>query len=740
MRAANNICFDIEDNEFLYSAYNGTYTTIVDADDINHVGDGCQWYGFTTGEVYVSVSFPEAEAGGVIITSIAGQSLSGTKITDTVAPSINVNTEKDYLKDGMPEGVVGMEYPIPVAFGRDLVAGEVKTSYTVEYKNTQSGKWDKVALSGGKFIPQSVGQYKIVWMAQDTVGNVAQKELAVTVNQTPNEITASFSETIPDVFVGDKVYIPAVNVEGGNGKVNYTVELFFNGNAIDFKVPGFYIATEKGTLVAKVTVTDYLGSVKVVELTVEIKSPDAPVLSVLDVPTSVIKGATLVLPDFTAIDYSYEKGESGYEAERKIYVNDQEIDLTGRTYTVTQNAGSVLTVRYVGVGKNGTAEKTYSVYVLEPQFISDYLIYDGNKVTCELNKSYVELSASEDFTVNMPNPVSTQDMIICFYIDNVHLAAGGSVSMLMMDRNDSAVQLKITVKQISEDKLGMYLNENTEKLMPITLKTDGAIYFTFNAFSKRITDAAGNNVLKAEYDLNGYLFEGFESGAAHIAFTVNGVTQKTNFRLNQVGNQKFTTAYKNGEPQKYTDNIEPQLSYEFEMISTSLRFGDTISVSAARAFDVLQNTASVTVTVESPTKVLYSNVAIDSSFSFTAEEYGYYTITYTVKAGTRTKKLPAYFVKVKDETAPTLTVNGGVTENCNVGDKISLPNATVSDNVTSVEDLKFFVFVIESSGRYVNVTETLTYQVDKAGKYTVVYYVVDEDYNIMRNEYVVIAK
>ena len=740
LQYASSISMDFKENKFVVDLYNGKYLDVIDADNIDQVGDGYQWKGFTTGEVYVSLSLPDATNGGVIITSIAGQSLGGARIVDKTVPTIAVNVDKEYVEEGMPEGVVGMEYPIPAASARDLIDMNPALDFHVEYNNTQSGKWEKVTLSGGKFIPQSTGKYKIVWTAKDAVGNIAQKELTVTVNDTPNEITATFSETLPDIFVGDKVYIPAIDAEGGNGRLSYKVEWLFNGKAIDFKAPGFYRATEKGTLKAKVTLTDYLGNVKVEELVVEIKSPDLPVLSIFDVPTSVIKGATLVLPDFTAIDYSYEKGESGYEAERKIYVNDQEIDLTGRTYTVTENAGSVLTVRYTGVGKNGTAEKTYSIYVLEPQFISDYLIYDGNKVTCELNKSYVELSASEDFTVTMPNPVSTQDMIICFYADAAHLAAGGSVSMLMTDRNDPTVQLKVTVKQISEDKLGMYLNDAAERLMPMKLKSDGAVYFTFNAFSKQITDAAGNKVLEVDTDLNKYLFDEFESGGAHIAFSVNDVKKNTYFRLNQVGNQKFTTSYKNGEPQKYTDSIEPQLSYEFEMLSTSLRLGDTISVSAARAFDVLQNTASVTVTVESPTKVLYSDVAIDESFSFATEEYGYYMITYTVKAGTRTKKLPSYFIKVKDETAPTLTVNGSVDENCKLGDKISLPNATVSDNVTSVEDLKFFVFVIESSGRYVNVTETLTYQVDKAGKYTVVYYVVDEDYNVTRKEYVVIAK
>ena len=190
----------------------------------------------------------------------------------------------------------------------------------------------------------------------------------------------------------------------------------------------------------------------------------------------------------------------------------------------------------------------------------------------------------------------------------------------------------------------------------------------------------------------------------------------------------------------YIDRTAAQLSYAFAMSSRTVPCGDTIAVASAKAFDVLQNNASVTVTVESPTKVLYLDIAIDESFSFVTEEYGFYTITYTVKAGARTDKLPSYFIKVKDETAPTMTVNGKVAETCKVGGTLSLPRATVSDDVTLAEDLQFFVFVIEPCGRYVNVTETLQYQVNEAGEYTVVYYLVDNDYNVTRQEYVVFAK
>ena len=102
--------------------------------------------------------------------------------------------------------------------------------------------------------------------------------------------------------------------------------------------------------------------------------------------------------------------------------------------------------------------------------------------------------------------------------------------------------------------------------------------------------------------------------------------------------------------------------------------------------------------------------------------------------------MPSYSIKVKDETPPTITISGTIKGSCKVGSTLKLPTATVSDDGTAAEMMKLYVFVIDQSGRYVDVTEGLQYSVSKAGKYTVVYYVVDSDYNIARQEFVVWAK
>ena len=233
-------------------------------------------------------------------------------------------------------------------------------------------------------------------------------------------------------------------------------------------------------------------------------------------------------------------------------------------------------------------------------------------------------------------------------------------------------------------------------------------------------------------------FNGFESGAVVLQFAITGVVENVSFKLNQVGNQRFVTSYVGKEPVNYIDRTAAQLYYEFEMYDHTVDFGDIIDVSAAKAFDVLQGTATVSVTVTTPTyQVLFQDKSVDTSFSFRAEQYGYYRITYTVKSGISTDKVDVY-VKVKDHTPPTITVLGTVKGSCKVGNSLSLPKANVVDDVS--EEIELFVFIVEPSGRYINVSQSYSYTPTVAGKYKVVYYAVDGDYNIAVQVYEIEVK
>ena len=732
------VCMDYADKEFKFKSASGRYWTVVDADELSHVGDGNQWKGFTTGEVYITVELPSVNGrSGIIVTSIAGQSLAGKKVVDLTAPSIIVDTDREYLENTMAEGIVGVAYPIPKASANDIVSGIVDTQLSIEYFDGSS--WVDVAYEGNSFIPTQVGNYRFVWTAKDVIGNAAEKVLEFTVQDVLADVEVSLGEPLETIYVAGKYYISKVIANGGSGLLDVRVEWFMNDSKVDFVAPGYYQPTIAGTLTAKAYVTDYLGRKTEHTLVIKVENPENPVLTISGVPTSVIKGAEITLPDFTAIDYNFAERENGYYATKQIFVNGQELDINTRKYAVVENKGDLITVRYVANGSRGVSEKIYYVNVLEPTYIDEYFIYDNAKIDVTRDANYTKFASVEDFVVSLPHPVSAYDMGICFYYDAALLANGGGVSVLLTDADDASIQLKFTLVYNAKGVPCIYLNNDTDRMIVVKATSDNSVYFAFSGRAKQISNSQGAKIMGVEYALNGLLFDTFTSGAANVQFNIFGVGAEGAYvGINQVGNQRFVTSFANGEPIAYVDRTAGQLSYEFDFDASAKQLGDVICIPAAKAFDVLQGNATVTVTVQSPTRTIYNNVPISETLYVTADEYGYYRIIYTVKSGIRTDKLPATLIKVKDTVPPEISISGKVSETCKVGDTLTLPSASVSDNMSF--EMMLYVFVIEPNGRYVDVTEGLTYTVSSAGKYRVVYYSVDEDYNMASVEFLVVAK
>jgi hypothetical protein len=175
---------------------------IVDADDIKHVGDGKEWAGFTTGEVYLSMEFTAINnVSGVVITEIAGQSLSGLEIEDITPPSIIIDTDSSYLASGqLSVGLIDTNYPIPSARANDVVSGVVKVDFKVEYQQS-ADSWIVVENSKDFFVPEKIGNYRIVWSANDQYGNTTERILTFKVGKNLPDINVSFTESVGDVFV-----------------------------------------------------------------------------------------------------------------------------------------------------------------------------------------------------------------------------------------------------------------------------------------------------------------------------------------------------------------------------------------------------------------------------------------------------------------------------------------------------------------------------------------------------------
>ena len=122
---------------------------------------------------------------------------------------------------------------------------------------------------------------------------------------------------------------------------------------------------------------------------------------------------------------------------------------------------------------------------------------------------------------------------------------------------------------------------------------------------------------------------------------------------------------------------------------------------------------------------------------FVASEFGYYTIAYTAVDKCGNELLVEYSVNVLDDIKPELKVDGKLPASVKVGETISVPSVKVSDNIT--EELKLAVFTIDPTLRYKTVKDgKITF--DKAGKWTVRFFVIDDAGNVTYVDYVIEVK
>ena len=234
--------------------------------------------------------------------------------------------------------------------------------------------------------------------------------------------------------------------------------------------------------------------------------------------------------------------------------------------------------------------------------------------------------------------------------------------------------------------------------------------------------------LTIDSTVSGSVFKGFESGLVYVSFVFHGVQGETQFKLFTLGNQAFNTfAYNRG------DRKGPMLSFGEEIaVVTEVKLGTTYEINHCQAFDVLQGKSAVTVSVSSPSgNWIYQDASLNKPLSFKADEYGYWRITYTAIDAYGNKETKLVQVYVLDEVAPQLSVDSqGFKTEYKVGEAVTVPQATFSDNQDGYT-AKVYVLTPWGSMEFVELGEVFT--PNKAGKYTIVYYVRDVDNNVTRS-------
>ncbi len=740
---------DIE-NKAIYA--NGQLVTLLADEDIyNHN----LWDGFTTGECTLTISATgyNASSLNLAITKLGAYSIGNDTLeeteklknnvfVDSVSPTITITNEEEY-SNGYPNGIVGYSYKIFEAEAFDDYTSNVDVYAHVFYRYG-TDKQVSVDVVHGQFTPYTEGIYTIVYYAEDRYGNIGKLEVNIDINASND---TSLSATIPTLTqgkIGQEYTLPVPEISYAMGNVDWRAEAknkttgiiyYINSNNPTF-LPEYY-----GEYEVTYYVEDYVKTV-VINRDLFVAGNDHAVLFEDPIlPQYFIYGCEYYLPSIMCKEYSTG---APIECIPEIYVIEDGGSPIRSDYRFITYASTSVKIIYK-VTNNGQVTQFVSdeIPVVDVGYNGTYSIKDYF-VTNSLNTAsygkYIHFAVDKNFGDNVSatfiNPLQTFDFTI-------KLASVGygmeKINIYLQDYANPNVVLKFTYRCYA-GQVFFSINDG-EEIVATGVK--------FNDENSPITLMLNNNgknamptgtstlTINTETDLAGNKFNGFTNSMAYLTFELEGIT---NYK--QAGVYLYNIS---GQPISgiYLDTIKPQISAI--PFSGARPFGTEFTIPGVYVADVLDPNVKVIMTVTAPdgsyvkakdgTVLNERNAKYYNDYTIVFDQFGSYTISYTV-VDISGNKLPYSFVLTSsDMTSPDVTIKEHATSG-KAGEKITVAEIDIFDNKDkNVEDFVIYAFVTTPQGQTFGLVDKYGKNINaftayNPGIYTVGYMVMDSSGNL----------
>ena len=701
--------------------------TVMDLTDSDAIGYGNEWTGFESGMVNISVSandFAGSQAQYLIL-SVCGESMAGEIFSDTKAPSLTVDVKED-LSD-LPLAKVGKEYRFPSAFAADLKDGSTEVKTLVRAQGAE-----EYVEADGSFVPEKPGFYEVLYVSEDSAGNVAEKSYLITAAYDIPKLEIEFEETVTEIKAGTKTKLPKYTVNGGAGRTQIVEEVIriSDKESVEIKDDTFLPAVA-GEYLYTVTAEDWNGAKQSASVLYSVTYGDGkPVVEgELMMYPKFVDGVTVELPLFDAYDVSFVPGvRVKAEQEITVYGTGDKAGhfekLEGIKFTPSKDKfGDEVKIEYKIKSESGAEEiRTFTVPIITPEGVIDYFSADGFEIEQGAGSRLVFRTEKDSFA-EFINPLNANNASIQFNVPS-DLAAFEEMYVEFIDSENASLSVRISLKKRTDGGRELVFVDCGGKRysMSGTLGGGTTLALRYNDETRTVSDYGGGKIFTVETYSDGSAFKGFPSGMVRLRFGFTGVSNgNAGLNLMKISNQTMGKTNDNG---RY-DYIKPSIEYSFP-IDISVRFGAVTKLPAARLYDEFTPYMEVYLTVTSPSgKVLLDKVSGGKVNEFEVAERGAYLVEYTGQDSAGNVLYSSYVVRSEDIVAPTVALS--VSEiTGKVGEEIVLPEAIVQDDVD--EEVSLTIFVVNSRSE-TKMVEERKFIPEEAGKYTVRYFAMDSSYN-----------
>ena len=713
--------------------YGGKY--LIDFNNFNCFKNG--WDGFASGKVRISAyaSGYAKDSMSFLINSIAQVDLTQAEITLTEPTGLDIDFG-EYSENDYPHAVVGNPYRIFDAtpwsmYTQERVDVTVKTSYG-------SSNELNVDIKNGCFVPQKAVTHTIVYTVTDGFGNTKKYPVPVKVDTEYPPITFEIEEEPEEVNaeLGTWADIPQIqNATGGNGNLREEIVLKNKTTGKTVVVEGeSYRFVEQGEYVLIYTVKDYNECATAKEIPVVLQASQKPVFEEQPkMPLTYIKGATYAVPMINADDFSSGSLKK-VNASVKVFGDTTELAVTDGYFVAD---GAQITFQYTakdGQQRVNTVEYTKSV--TDVGFTEDDLdttkyfqavggeAVFGDKIVENISEKVVYLKATEEnaeFT--FIREINGENCSVAFYMDEDKTEYG---------------KLRVRLQDMyNADKYVDVLLINEEGKASVSVNGAKAVRINYNFggdVSRGLLRLRGNNLficneyITVNTYANGEAFEGFEN---HVYLTIGleDCYGNAQLHIDEINGQSLTFGAR---------DLGPAFIFPETRCVGEREYGSTLVIEPVKAIDVFDPCVYVTFSVVLPSGkfataldgTLLKNVRMDQTYQIKIDTYGRYKFEYKAKVTRGRDGSTLEIVTCLDKVAPEISVSTNEITG-KVGEALTIPEFSVWDNYTGDEALaeRTFIQIITPDQIFITYNEAKGYIPEKAGVYTIRYYVFDEEFN-----------
>lgn len=702
---------------------------VIDMDNKEHFSEKTLWDGFTTGEVYLTISVQslQSEKAQILVKSINGVSFENEWIQDEEVPIITIDTF-GYNLNNLPVGVVNRSYNLFPARAYDSVDGLIDYELFI-YKDYQTMAQKLVSTNKNSFIPTEAGNYTLVYKVTDSSMNFVIESVKIKIASSLEELSYRFDYDLEDsIYVGEYLNIPDGLATGGSGNIDISISVIGpDGEKIETYKNEAFISKE-GMYKVSVSLSDYIGNEKTVVYEVVASINGNPIVEDLHYNQTMIEGYEYDLSQFIALDYFSNNGIAASAIKSVEIIQNGKTTQLGSSMIYTPFAnenGEEITIRFIAKNNfgNGTTvleRKAYLLKVLDEtgkNFNFANLFYQHDIKSVNPHSDYVEYVTNVDGA----------------FLEYANYLVADAFSMKLTVNKDmnnfSAIQITLVDSENSYQKIVFTINKSGKSISTASLNnvknlsitsdfyqtTSQNFWFYFNAKANSLVDGNTNKVIslvKNNYD--GSTFEGFTSGKVKASIKYLGVEGDSAIRVSSISNQVISNYSK--------DRIAPAIQVMGDLKKIS-EINEIYTVYKAVATDGVDPTVKAYVEIMKDGKNIYS-AEISEDYNFVPTEYGKYTITYSAVDRNKRDISISYVITIKDRIKPQLTINGEVMSTAKVGKSYTLPTATVTDNNDS--SLPVYVFIMAPDGEQrANAANDYSFNPTLRGEYKITYYTYD---------------